>query len=128
MNLLLDTHVLIWWATDNPRLEKEGLRTILESIANEVYFSSLSIREIAIKHSRGQLPLGPDLLRNASLQAGLLELPFRSSHAAKISSLPPIHQDPFDRAMIAQALIEPMAFVSIDTKVRQYPGLLFPVG
>lgn len=120
MNLLLDTHVLIWWATDDPRLGP-NLRAALAEPENEVSFSVISIWEVAIKHSKGLLALGPTQLRESSLQAGLRELAFLGGHAARIAELQPIHRDPFDRALVAQAMVEPMVLLSEDEWIRQYP-------
>lgn len=120
MNLLLDTHVLIWWATDDLALAKE-CRALLADPGNEVYYSSIAIWEVAIKHGLGKLAVTADLLHETSSQAGLKELPFAARHAAAIKSLPPIHRDPFDRAMVAQAMIEPMVLVSQDHNIRRYP-------
>lgn len=120
MNLLLDTHVLIWWATDDRALAPE-CRDMLANPLNTVFYSSIAIWEVAIKHDLGKLPLPPALLNDQSSSAGLKELPFTAKHAAFIKTLPPIHRDPFDRAMIAQALCEPLILVSQDLTVRKYP-------
>jgi PIN domain nuclease of toxin-antitoxin system len=119
LNLLLDTHILIWWATDDRKLP-EGCRELLASPSNTVYFSSLSIWEVAIKHARGALRLSAEPLREQSLLAGLLELPFLSTHAARVEVLPPHHADPFDRGLIAQALSQSFVLVSQDEYIRQY--------
>lgn len=120
MNLLLDTHILIWWATDDPRLAPR-LRSAVADPGNEVSFSVISIWEVAIKHAKGLLPLGPDQLRESSLQAGLRELAFLGHHATQVARLPALHSDPFDRALVAQAMVEPLVLLSADAWVRQYP-------
>lgn len=120
MNLLLDTHILIWWATDDPKLPAD-CRTLLLEEKNFVYFSSLSIWEVAIKHGKGHLALPSSLLYKESKKAGLLELPFTASHAARVEKLPEFHSDPFDRGLIAQALETPLLLVSQDERVRDYP-------
>lgn len=119
MNLLLDTHILLWWATDSPYLPTAG-RTLLADQANTVYFSSLAIWEVAIKHAKGFLSVPPDVLRGASLEAGLLELHFTASHAVRAGALPPHHHDPFDRGMVGQALVQAFVLVSQDEKLRLY--------
>ena len=126
MNLLLDTHILLWWATDDPCLP-EACRTLLEDPSHLVYFSSIAIWEVAIKHSKGMLKMPPDVLLEASLQAGLAQFGFTAQHAAGVGKLPPIHHDPFDRAMIAQAISEPFIFVTMDCLIRRYPVLVQPL-
>ncbi len=123
MNLLLDTHILIWWATDDPVLPR-ACRDLLLDTENSVSFSSISIWEVSIKNEKGLLSLPPDLLWEKSLEAGLLEVSFTSAHAAKVRELPPLHRDPFDRALIAQALCGPYTLVSQDRLLAQYPVLL----
>ncbi len=120
MNLLLDTHILLWWATDDPKLP-EACRELLLDEENRVYYSSLSIWEVAIKHGKGHLSLGPDLLHKESAEAGLEELPFTARHAARVVQLPNYHHDPFDRGLIAQALETPLLLVSQDEHIRKYP-------
>ena len=120
MNLLVDTHVLIWWATNDPRLGPR-LREALADPDNEVAFSAISIWEVAIKHAKGMLALGPTKLRESSLQAGLRELAFLGIHAVRVAELPAIHGDPFDRALVAQAMVEPMILLSEDPRVWKYP-------
>lgn len=125
MNLLLDTHILLWWAAGDSRLQPR-CRAILLDPANEVYFSSVSIWEIAIKRAKGLLAVPPALLREESVRAGLLELAFTSGHAVRVAELPHHHSDPFDRALIAQALSESLTLVSQDEKVRRYAVPLEP--
>jgi PIN domain nuclease of toxin-antitoxin system len=120
MNILLDTHVLIWWATDDPKLA-DPCRHMLIDPNNDVFFSSISIWEVAIKHAKGLLRLPPDLLRVSSQEAGLLEVAFSAAHAERVGDLPSIHGDPFDRALIAQALVHPFILVSQDEMIRRYP-------
>jgi len=119
VNLLLDTHVLIWWATDDPKLGPV-LRSALADPKNHAVFSAISIWEVALKHAKGMLALGPTQLRESSLQAGIRELPFLSIHAARVATLPALHSDPFDRALVAQAQVEPMVLLSEDKWVLQY--------
>lgn len=123
MNLLLDTHILIWWATDDPQLPGE-CRRLLSDPQNEVFFSSINIWEVAIKHAQGRLLLPPQLLDSQARSHGLLHLPFTAEHAVATGRLPGHHQDPFDRALMAQALCEPMCLVSQDRRLRSYPVLL----
>lgn len=120
MRLLLDTHVLIWWATDDPKMSQE-CRSLLSDEYNEVFFSSISIWEVAIKHAKGLLVLSPDLLDVGARGSGLRALSFSSIHAQQVAALPDHHQDPFDRALIAQAICEPMTLVSKDRWFSSYP-------
>ncbi len=119
MNILLDTHILIWWATNDKQLTQEA-RALISNPENDVFISSINIWEVAIKHSKGYLFLPPALLRNSALESGFGMLPFQDIHAMQVSTLPAIHQDPFDRALIAQAFAEPMHLLTHDSIVAQY--------
>ena len=119
MRLLLDTHVLIWWTANHPMLSDKA-KTLIANPANEVYFSSISIWEIAIKHSKLQFPLGALEMKEQLILDGFLPLAFSDSHAAQVAKLAAFHADPFDRALIAQALYEPMHLVTHDQVVAQY--------
>jgi PIN domain nuclease of toxin-antitoxin system len=119
VNLLLDTHILLWWATDDPKLDPITRKTLADP-SNRIYFSSISIWEVSIKHAKGLLEVSPTTLRESSIGAGLLELNFNGRHAVKVSELPPIHSDPFDRGLIAQALVESFTLVSVDRQVQAY--------
>jgi len=123
MRLLLDTHLLIW-ALNEPQRLNATTRAILEDEAHEVLFSVASIWELAIKH--GQRPtvfkLEPGILRRGMLDNGYDELPIISQHALAVSTLPPLHKDPFDRLLIAQALVEGITLVTADPVVARYPG------
>ena len=120
MNLLLDTHILIWWATDSSALPPQ-CKDLLADPDNQIFFSSLSIWEVAIKHAKGLFPISSETLWRESVRAGLLELPFAARHASKAETLPPIHSDPFDRGLISQALEEPLLLVSQDKAIQRYP-------
>ena len=119
MNLLLDTHVLIWWATDDAKLSQKD-RQFLADPDHELYLSSVCLWEVAIKFGKGMLKIPPDLLRNRSLAAGFKSLQFTDLHAIEVARLPPVHQDPFDRALIAQAIAEPICLVTRDERLRGY--------
>ncbi|MFJ4293565.1 type II toxin-antitoxin system VapC family toxin [Cupriavidus sp. NPDC089707] len=122
MKVLLDTHLLLWAAGLPERLSPEA-RSLLEAADAQLFFSAASLWEIAIKHS-----LGPDfrvdarLLRRGLLDNGYSELPVASAHAVAIDCLPPIHRDPFDRLLIAQATVEGITLLTSDILVAQYPG------
>ena len=119
MRLLLDTHILIWWATDDPKLA-EPCRLLLLDQENDVYFSSISIWEISIKFAKGTLNVSSDRLQRLCRLNGIKPLAFNDKHAVAAGSLPPHHHDPFDRALIAQAITEPMTLVSSDQWFRSY--------
>lgn len=122
MNLLLDTHVFIWAVDDDPRLSAAAWSTIEE--ADSVYVSSASIWEATIKYQLGKLKVDPDRLIDAVAMSGFLELPITMRHAAAVAHLPPIHRDPFDRLLLAQAISEPLHFLTADDKLPQYSELV----
>ncbi|PTM93623.1 type II toxin-antitoxin system VapC family toxin [Mycoplana dimorpha] len=124
MRLLLDTHILIWAAGDIAAMPK-SVRAIIEDERNVLLFSPASIWETAIKHGQGRSDFraDPRTLHQRLLDNGYLELPINSEHAIRIAGLPPLHKDPFDRILIAQALAENVALLTIDKLVLQYPGL-----
>jgi PIN domain nuclease of toxin-antitoxin system len=121
MQILLDTHILLWALADDPTLPEEA-RSLLSDERNQLWVSAVSIWEISIKHAlgRGDMPLsGGDALRYCRL-AGYRWLDVRPEHAAAIEDLPRIHADPFDRMLLAQALTEPMKLLTHDAKIAQY--------
>lgn len=123
MRYLLDTHVLLWTLAEPKRLPRP-VRQLIEDGDNEVFFSAVNIWEIAIKSAlaRPGFMADPDQILATVEAAGLVELPVRSVHASEVKRLPPIHGDPFDRLLIAQARVEPMNLVTADAVVAQYPG------
>ena len=123
MNLLLDTHVLLWAAGASSRLPIDA-RALIEDPENELVFSAASLWEVAIKRGLGRKEFGADprLLRRGLLENGYVELPVTGAHAAAVDLLPPIHKDPFDRILIAQAQIEGLALLTADEVVARYPG------
>ena len=123
MTLLLDTHVLLWAAGASPRLSEDA-RALLEDPGTELVFSAASIWEVAIKNGLGREEFGvdPRLLRRGLLENGYVELPVTGAHAAAVDLLPPIHTDPFDRILIAQAQIEGITLLTADEVVTRYPG------
>lgn len=122
MKLLLDTHLLLWAAAG------EGLPsravTLVGNAENVLLFSSASIWEVAIKAGLGRedFTVDPHLLRRSLLDNGYEELPVTSAHAAATVQLPPIHKDPFDRMLIAQATVEGVILLTSDAMVASYPG------
>lgn len=121
MNLLLDTHIALWAITDNPKLS-EAAREWITSPKTTVWVSVASLWEIAIKHSlgRGDMPVsGHDAMRYFQA-SGYRLLPVEAEHAIAIETLPRHHQDPFDRILVAQALVEPMRLMTHDPLVAAY--------
>ena len=123
MKLLLDTHLLLWAAGEPKRLPKD-IRTLLEDGDNELLFSAASLWEVAIKSGLGRKDFRVEarLLRRGLLDNGYSELPIVSDHVVAIESLPPIHKDPFDRILVAQAAVEGITLLTNDPVVAQYPG------
>jgi PIN domain nuclease of toxin-antitoxin system len=123
MKLLLDTHLLLWAAGDPRRLSKRA-RTLIDNPDNELLFSAASLWEVAIKRGLGREDFKVDarLLRRGLLDNGYSELPIISDHVVATESLPPIHKDPFDRVLVAQATVEGVTLLTIDSLVAQYPG------
>ena len=116
MRLLLDTQIMLWWLIDDGRLGMEA-RELLAS--TECVLSVASIWEVAIKHRLGKLPVEPARFRDQTLASGAVLLPVLDSHVIETARLPLLHQDPFDRLLIAQARVEGLMAVSTD---RHWPG------
>lgn len=123
MKLLLDTHVLLW-AAGQPQRLSAAARKLLNSPQNELLFSAASLWEITIKHTLGRddFRVDPRVLRRGLLDNGYTELPISSQHSVSIDSLPPIHRDPFDRLLLAQALTEGITLVTSDARLVLYGG------
>ena len=123
MKLLLDTHLLLWAAGEPKRLPK-GIRILLEDRDNELLFSAASLWEVVIKSGLGRKDFRVEarLLRRGLLDNGYSELPIFSDHVVATESLPPIHKDPFDRVLVAQATVEGITLLTNDPVVAQYPG------
>lgn len=122
MRILLDTHVLLWWLNDDPKLSEEGRALIVA--AQEAYVSSASIWEASIKAGLGKLDADIDQLVSAIAQGGFTELPITFAHAAMVRTLPDVHRDPFDRILIAQAIVEPLQLITCDAILKHYPALV----
>jgi len=125
MRLLIDTHVYLWSVTDDPKLTKAARKLILE--AEEVFVSSASIWEAAIKVGLGKLQADVDMLVSEIEVSGFKELPVRAVHAALVRSLPDIHRDPFDRLLVAQAMSEPLRLVTADGYLSSYTNLVIKI-
>ena len=121
MNYLLDTHILLWTLVD-PDKVPGPMRRLLEDRANRVWFSAVSIWEIAIKHSLGKddFPVEPATIWRAARETGLEELAVTAEHAVGVDTLPWLHRDPFDRLLVAQARADGMKLLSMDPNVSAY--------
>lgn len=128
MNLLLDTHVALWAITDSPRLSAQA-RALISAPYASVWVSAVSVWEIAIKHAlaRGDMPVsGQEALRWFQV-SGYRLLAIEAHHAAAVEELPPHHPDPFDRLLVAQALVEPMRLLTQDATVARYSDSILRV-
>jgi PIN domain nuclease of toxin-antitoxin system len=128
VQLLLDSHVLLWAAAGADRLSADA-RTLIADPANQPWFSAASLWEITIKSGLGRPDFAVDagLLRRGLLDHGWQELAISGTHALAVAGLPPLHRDPFDRLLVAQALSEGMALVTADTALPAYPGTIIRV-
>jgi len=128
LNLLLDTHVALWAITDSPKLSQKA-RDLIKSPKATVWVSVASVWEIAIKHSlaRGDMPVsGRDALGYFQ-DSGYRFLPIEAEHALAVEELPTHHQDPFDRILVAQALVEPMRLMTHDPLVALYSDTIIKI-
>ena len=128
MNLLLDTHVALWAITDSPKLPQRA-RDLIQGSKTTVWISAASIWEIAIKCGlgRGDMPVsGQDAVRYFQ-ESGYRFLPIDVEHALAVESLPAHHQDPFDRILVAQALVEPMRLMTHDPLLARYGDTIIEV-
>lgn len=128
MKLLIDTHILIWAGTAPSRLSSAAA-TLIDDPANELLFSAISVAEVAIKQALGRpdFQIDPQQFRALLLANGYAELPLTGDHAVVLTSLPPIHKDPFDRMLIAQAMAEGVRLVSADSDVARYGAVVLAV-
>jgi len=122
MRLLLDTHIFLWLATDD-RKAKKSLRAEIEG-ATEVYVSAASVWEVAIKHALGKIDGNPQDFHRAVDAFGFRELAITGAHTLATAKLPPLHKDPFDRLLIAQALTEPLLLITADAALVPYSDLV----
>lgn len=121
MNLLLDTHLLLWAASEPERLSARARALLLDS-NNQLSFSAASLWEIAIKNglARADFKVDPRRLWRLLLVNGYRELPVSSEHTVAVNELPPLHRDPFDRILIAQARTEGLLLLTVDKAVAKY--------
>ncbi|MGK9171415.1 type II toxin-antitoxin system VapC family toxin [Inquilinus limosus] len=125
MKLLLDTHLLLWAAEGAERVPADAFNLMADT-GNELVFSVVSLWEIAIKRglNRPNFQVDVRILRRGLIDNGYQELPILGAHAIAVDALPPIHKDPFDRLLVAQATVEGILLLTADATVAQYPGPL----
>jgi len=123
MKFLLDTHFILWLPIGGRGVTRSA-RALLNDSANEFVFSVASLWEIALKRARyrGTFAFDPRVIRREMIENGYEELPILSQHVLGMEALPPIHNDPFDRLLIAQAIVERIIFLTVDATIARYPG------
>jgi PIN domain nuclease of toxin-antitoxin system len=123
MKFLLDTQLVLWVLVDQKRVSAQA-RSMIENPQSELVFSTASLWEIAIKRAlrKKAFQFDPRILRRTMLDDGYEELPVLGQHAVAVDSLPPIHKDPFDRILIAQAMVEGITLLTDDAVIAKYPG------
>ena len=128
MNLLLDTHVALWAITDSPKLPHKA-RELISSRKTTIWVSVASVWEIAIKHSlgRGDMPVSSQDAARYFGESGYRLLPIEAEHVVAVEDLPAHHQDPFDRILVAQALVEPMRSMTHDHLVSRYSDTIIKI-
>jgi PIN domain nuclease of toxin-antitoxin system len=120
VKILLDTHALLWWLTDDGRLGRQA-RELVEDSGNDVLISMVSLWEIAVKTRVGKLEADIRQITDAVQQDGFALLDIRVAHLLTLVGLPLHHRDPFDHLLIAQAITEDATFMSEDHNIAEYP-------
>jgi PIN domain nuclease of toxin-antitoxin system len=126
VNVLIDTHILLWWLADDRALP-QGARSVIADPTNTVVVSAATVWEIAIMQAAGRLD-APDDLMPTLANNEFDTLPMTASHAFDAARLPPHHADPFDRMLIAQAAAEGLTLVTADRRFTYYDVPLLPLG
>lgn len=125
MRILLDTHILLWAVTADAALGKQAKKLLLDA-ENQIYVSAASMWEVAIKHRKNPsvMPIAPEVLIDACMESGFNWLDVSAHHASATAALPLLHNDPFDRLLIAQAMQEPMRLLTRDQQIAAYSELV----
>lgn len=118
MNVLLDTHVLLWWLSNDSALPRSAAARI-EAAENTIFVSAVTYWEIWLKKSIGKLKIPANFSRIAADQ-GFEDLPLTAAHARAVADLPWLHRDPFDRILIAQARVEKLRLLTADASLAAY--------
>ena len=126
MRLLLDTHLLVWWFVDR-RIARQAT-TLIRDPANQLYASSASVWEVAIKAALGKIEVKPDALLAGLRDGGFQELAVSSRHAAQVALLPMHHRDPFDRLLVSQSLCDSMSLLTEDRVLAAYGPTIIVAG
>jgi PIN domain nuclease of toxin-antitoxin system len=126
MRILLDTHILLWALTADRNLSTEAAN-LLKDPKNEVLVSAASLWEISIKHALGRLSLSPLEIAQAIHATGFSPLPITFEHCTRLSGLPSVHNDPFDRMLVSQSLSEPAMLVTHDRLLKDYGSTILLV-
>lgn len=128
MNLLLDTQVALWALTDSPKLSHKA-RELIQSPKTTIWISAVSVWEIAIKHAlgRGDMPISSQDAVRYFGESGYRFLAIEAEHAVAVEDLAAHHQDPFDRLLVAQALVEPMRLMTHDPLVALYSDTIIKI-
>jgi len=124
VRLLLDTHALLWWALDDPKLSAAA-RDVIADPGSRVSVSAASMWEISTKSARGRLPVKGDL-RGILARQPIHPLPITADHAWAAGQLPLHHRDPFDRILVAQAQLEGLTIVTRDPDIVRYQVAILP--
>jgi PIN domain nuclease of toxin-antitoxin system len=124
MRLLLDTHIFLWWLTDDPALSPKA-REVIGNGNNVVYISAASVWEISVKKSLGKLA-APENIEAIVEQESFQKLPITLGHGEAAGQLPTYHRDPFDRMLIAQARCEDLILVTVNQDIPKYQVQLLP--
>lgn len=118
MDVLLDTHIVLWWLNDDIKLS-DSHREIISNVNNLCYISTATIWEISIKSKLGKLKIAANYIDELKKE-GFLELPINWVHSNQVIKLPLLHTDPFDRLLIAQSQIENITLLTIDKNIKKY--------
>lgn len=123
MRLLLDTHILVWAVAESRKISANG-RAFLAILQNTLLFSAVNLWEVAIKTAlaRDEFRFDVGRLLQKLLDNGYAEVAVTGAHAAALAALPPVHKDPFDRMLVAQATVEDLTLITADPIVAGYPG------
>lgn len=124
MRLLLDTHILLWWLSDDPALASQ-VKTTLADPAHDVFVSAATAWEISIKHALGKLQFPVAQTTSILAESGFTPLAITVEHATAAGALPPLHHDPFDRMLVAQAQQDGLTIVTADPMIRRYAVAVF---
>jgi len=119
MKIIIDTHILLWWVTNDRRLPRKASR-LIENVGNNIAVSAASIWEIAIKQSLGRIKIDLKELEEVITTNNFDPLPVKHHHAVTVSELPPHNNDPFDRMLVAQCLAETAYLVTHDEHLKKY--------